>query len=100
MSLLEEIITQVSKETGIPRRIVDRTYRAYWRAIREYITSLPLKEELTDEEFLKLKPNVNIPSLGKLNVTLKRYRRVKSTYNKIKEIKNLKDKGDAAYQED
>ena len=100
MSLLEEIITQVSKETGIPRRIVDRTYRAYWRAIREYITSLPLKEELTDEEFLKLKPNVNIPSLGKLNVTLKRYRRVKSTYNKIKEIKNLKDKEDAAYQED
>jgi hypothetical protein len=100
MSLLEEIITQVSKETGIPRRIVDRTYRAYWRAIREYITSLPLKEELTDEEFLKLKPNVNIPSLGKLNVTLKRYKRVKSTYNKIKEIKNLKDKEDAAYQED
>ena len=100
MSLLEEIITQVSKETGIPRRIVDRTYRAYWRAIREYITSLPLKEELTDEEFLKLKPNVNIPSLGKLNVTLKRYRRVKSTYNKIKEIKNLKDKEGAAYQED
>lgn len=100
MSLLEEIITQVSKETGIPRRIVDRTYRAYWRAIREYITSLPLKEELTDEEFLKLKPNVNIPSIGKLNVTLKRYKRVKSTYNKIKEIKNLKDKEDAAYQED
>jgi hypothetical protein len=100
MSLLEEIITQVSNETGIPRRIVDRTYRAYWRAIREYITSLPLKEELTDEEFLKLKPNVNIPSLGKLNVTLKRYKRVKSTYNKIKEIKNLKDKEDAAYQED
>lgn len=100
MSLLEEIITQVSKETGIPRRIVDRTYRAYWRAIREYITSLPLKEELTDEEFLKLKPNVNIPSLGKLNVTLKRYKRVKSTYNKIKEIKNLKDKENAAYQED
>jgi hypothetical protein len=41
-----------------------------------------LKEDLSDEEFLKLKPNVNIPSLGKFYVTLERYRKVKARFNK------------------
>ena len=65
----EEIISRVSAETGLTTRLVDRTYKAYWKVIREYIKSLPLKEDLTDEEFMQLRPNINLPSLGKLNVT-------------------------------
>ena len=83
----DEIISKVAEELDLPVRLVDRTYRAYWRSIREHITSLPLKEDLTDEEFLKLQPNVNIPSIGKLHVTLvtlDRYKRMK----KMQEIKN------------
>jgi hypothetical protein len=41
-----------------------------------------LKEDLSDEEFLKLRPNVNIPSIGKFYVTLERYRKVKARFNK------------------
>lgn len=74
---LDQIIHKVSEETGIPVGIVDKVCKAYWRAIREHIASLPLKEKLTDEEFMKLQPNVNIPSIGKLNVTLERYKRMK-----------------------
>ena len=59
-------------------------HRSYWRAVKEHIAALPLKEDLTDEEFLKLQPNINIPSLGKLYVTLDRYKRMK----KMQEIKN------------
>ena len=80
----DEIISKVAEELGLPVRLVDRTYRAYWRSIREHITSLPLKEDLTDEEFHKLQPNVNIPSIGKLHVTLDRYKKMK----KMQEIKN------------
>ena len=80
----KEIVSKVSGEIGLPVRLIDKTYRAYWRAIREHITSLPLKEDLTDEEFMKLQPNVNIPSIGKLHVTLDRYRRMK----KMQKIKN------------
>lgn len=90
----DEIIGIVAADLGLPRKIVDRTYRAYWRAIREHIVSLPLKEDLTDEEFLKLRPNVNIPSIGKLYVTLDRYQRVKAVnfmYRKRREQK-LKEK--------
>lgn len=84
---LNEIIKKVSEQTGIPREIVDRTYRAYWRVIRKHITSLPLKEDLTDEEFMQLQPNINIPSIGKLYVTLDRYQRMKKAFNKYKELK-------------
>lgn len=77
----EEIISKVSGELGISKTRVDKIYKSYWRAVREHITSLPLKENLTDEEFLKLQPNVNIPSLGKLYVTLDRYKYLKDSYN-------------------
>jgi len=73
----DEIISKVAETTGYSRKLVDSTYKAYWKAIRDYITSLPLKENLTDEEFLSLRPNVNIPSIGKLYVSLNKYRRLK-----------------------
>lgn len=93
----DEIISKVAEELSLPVRLVDRTYRAYWRSIREHITSLPLKEDLTDEEFLKLQPNVNIPSIGKLYVTLDRYKRMK----KMQEIKNqLKQESDVTHNRD
>lgn len=76
----KEIIAEVSNQTGLPQKIVDRTYKAYWKAIRQHITSLPLKEDLTDEEFQKLRVNVNLPSLGKLNVTLDRYHGMKKYF--------------------
>ena len=96
----EEVIRRVSQETGLDKKLVDKTYRAYWRAVKEHITSLPLKQDLTDEEFLKLQPNVNVPSIGKLHVTLDRYHRMKKYNEKIKEIRNLKNKEDATHKED
>lgn len=78
---LEQAFAKVSMETGIPEELVRRIYRAYWRKVREYVSSLPLKEELTDVEFGRLRPNVNIPSIGKLHVTLERYRTMKRIHN-------------------
>ena len=75
-----EIIAKVAKDNNYTKKFVDRVYRAYWKAIREHISTLPLKEDLTDEEFLKLQPNVNIPSIGKLYVTLERYKFIKNKY--------------------
>jgi hypothetical protein len=90
----DEIIEKVSMENNLPKKLVDRTYRAYWRAIREHITALPLKEDLSDEEFLKLQPNVNIASIGKLNVTLDRYKRMKKMQKIRKELRDAAHKKD------
>lgn len=82
----QEIIESVASSTGIPKSMVLKIHKAYWRAIREYITSLPLKEDLSAEEFNKLKPNVNIPSLGKLYVDCDRYQIIKKKYSEITNV--------------
>lgn len=68
-----EIISRVADSLGLSKELVDKTYKAYWRAIKEHIEQLPLENGLTDEEFLQLQTSINIPSLGKLHVTLDRY---------------------------
>lgn len=77
------IIRETSKALGIPEKIVSRAYRAYWRAVREHVASLPLKEDLSDEDFSKLRTNVNIPSIGKLHVTPERYRSIKDSFSRM-----------------
>lgn len=79
----EEIVAKVSEDTGLSRKLVDRTYKSYWKAVREHIKSLPLKEDLSEEEFNKLRPCVNIPSIGKLYVTYDRYKKIRQRYIKI-----------------
>lgn len=82
-----EIIDKVAKKQNLPKRIIDKTYRAYWRAVMEYISSLPLKNNLRDEEFLNLRPNINIPSIGKLYITLEKYHRISNRQEEIKRKK-------------
>ena len=81
----EDIIKKVAEENNMPTLLVDKVYKAYWKAIRNHVSSLPLKEDLTDEEFCKLRPNVNIPYIGKLYVTLDDYKRKKARFNRITE---------------
>lgn len=80
----EEIVSRIASENNLSEDFTDKVYRAFWRAVKEHIEALPLKEDLTDEQFLALKTNFNIPSIGKLNVTLDRYKRVKYVYNQSK----------------
>jgi hypothetical protein len=82
-----EIIKKVSEDTGIPTEIVDKAYKAFWSYIRNSVQELPLKEELTEAEFLSLRPNFNIPSLGKLTCTYTRYIGVKEKFNHIRKLR-------------
>ena len=76
----EDIIKKVASDLGLPRDLVNKTYHAYWKAVRMHIVSLPLKEDITEDELHRLRPNINIPSIGKLFVSLDRYKRLKSHY--------------------
>lgn len=85
-----DIIGKVSKELNLPKEVVDRTYKAFWLFINKSIQSLPLKEDLNEEDFAKLRTNFNIPSLGKLTCTYDRMSGVKKRYNLIKQIRGKK----------
>lgn len=47
----KDLITQISKELSLPYKVVDKVYKSYWRFIRDTIQNLPLKENLTEEDF-------------------------------------------------
>lgn len=83
----EQIIDKVANDLQLPVDLVKNTYRAYWKYIRDTIQALPLKEDLNEEEFSKLKTNFNIPSLGKLYCTRDRYIGVKKKFEYIKNIR-------------
>lgn len=87
----KEAVTQVSKELNLPLRVVDKTYKSYWKFIRDTIQTLPLKEDLSEEDFNKLRTNFNIPSLGKLSCTFDRSKRVKERYKYIKKLREKND---------
>ena len=85
---LEEIIDKVSLELNLPKEVVEEAYNSFWGFIRESIQALPLKEDLTEEEFNKLKCNFNIPSIGKLYLTYPRYKSMKDRNKHLKAIQN------------
>ena len=88
MTALELAISGASHELGIPSELVWRVYRAYWLAIKQTIQSLPLKEDLIEDDFSKLRTSINIPSLGKLYSSYDRVQGVKRRFKYLQQIKN------------
>ena len=86
MSYLD-IIDTVSKKVDLPPDKVDKIYKSFWKYIKVTIKELPLKQDLSKEEFSKLRTNFNIPSLGKFSCTYDRMLGVKKRYKIIKEIR-------------
>lgn len=85
-----DIIGKVSQEMDIPLEVVDTAYKSYWKFIKQTIQSLPLKDDISEEEFAKLRTNFNIPSLGKLTCTLDRMMGVKKRFKYIRQIREKK----------
>lgn len=86
----KSIIKKVSEELNLPLEVVDKAYKAYWVFIKDTINSLPLKENINEEEFTKLRTNFNIPSLGKLSCTYDRMLKVKKRFEILKQIREKK----------
>lgn len=98
--IYSEAIKQVSIELGLPPQVVKEAYESYWTFIRNNIKALPLKEDLSKEEFDKLRTNFNVPSLGKLSCTYDRFIGIKKRLeylNKLKDDYNNKE-GEAHVQ--
>ena len=88
----KDILNNVSRTLGISPDVIEKVYKAYWLYIKTTIEALSLKDNLNEEEFLKLRTNFNIPSLGKLYVTWNRFVRCKKRYELIKKLRNAENK--------
>jgi hypothetical protein len=90
---MKETITRLSRELNLSPSVIEKAYRAYWMFVKQKIEKLPLKEDMDEQTFNRLRPNFNIPNLGKLTCTYERYLGVK------KRIKTIKDRH-AKHKED
>ena len=88
--LYKDAVRLVSQKLNLPEKIVDSTFKADWLAIKNMIKELPLKEA-TDDEFKQLRPNFNLPSLGKLCCTEEKYSNMKKRFEYIKKIRKSYD---------
>lgn len=84
----KDILNNVSRTLGISPDVIEKVYKAYWLYIKTTIEALPLKDNLNEEEFLKLRTNFNIGSLGKLYVTWNRFVGCKKRYELIKKLRS------------
>lgn len=91
----EEIIKKVADKHNLPYHVVDRTYRGFWKFVRETLSSLPMKEELTEEEFSQLRTSINVPSLGKFSCDYDNYMRMKKRLKCINVIRDYEHKEDS-----
>lgn len=87
---MKDIFEQVSRELNIPKEVVKFAYNSYWKFIRETISNLPLKKNITKEEFNKLQLNINVPSLGKFYCDYNRFKYIKNNI-KNESIKTKKN---------
>lgn len=88
--IYDDIISKVSEEVNLPKNVIDKTYKAFWFFVNHSIQNLPLKENIKEEDFFKLKTNFNIPSLGKLTCTYDRMLNMKKRLKYIKQIREKK----------
>lgn len=88
----EEIITKVAAKHNIPYQVVDRTYKGFWKFIREHLSSLPMKNEMTEEEFSQLRTSINVPSLGKFSCDYDRYMRMRKRLIYVNKIRTYEHK--------
>lgn len=84
----DSIINTVAEDLELPKEVVLKTYKAYWKFIREHIEKLPLKDNLSQKDFESLKTSINIPSLGKINCTYSRYVGIKNRFNIINKLQS------------
>ena len=82
-----DIIDKVSKELDISVEVVDAAYKSYWKFIKQTIQSLPLNDDISEEDFTKLRTKFNIPSLGKLTCTFDRMVGVKKRFECIERLR-------------
>ena len=79
-----KIFKGIADDLGLNESDVKDVFKYTWEFIRNKIESLPLKEDLTEEEFNKLKTTFVLPEIGKLGCEYATYNSIKKKYKNRK----------------
>lgn len=88
---IKQITQKVANDMNLPEEVVYLAYKLFWEYIKTTIKYIDFKDNLSKEEFDKLRPNFNIPSIGKLHCTYDEYLRTKKQFEIIQEKIRIKN---------
>lgn len=92
-SVLNSALRQVARKLSVDYKLAECIYDSYWKFVREYAESLPLREVTNREELDSIVTNFNIPYIGKLYVE---YERIEKYHKRLKFYENAKAKKNQA----
>lgn len=78
----KEICAEAAMKLNLPHEYVWEVYKSFWKTVRIYIATLPLKEDIAEEDLSKIKTSVNIPSIGKFYLDWDKLKRKKDKYER------------------
>lgn len=85
------IFKEVAEELGISESDVRKIYFDFYHFIVDKVKEFPFdNDNISEEDFKKIRTSFNVPSLGKFNASYKRYKNIKSKKRYYEE--NIKDK--------
>lgn len=79
--MIKKIAKKVASELDLSPEDVEKIYDYYWKYIYETLNNTTIPSSVTEEEFPNLFRSINIPAIGKIGCTYKRYK------NKHKQLK-------------
>jgi len=80
--LCSSVFKDVARQLGLPEDLVRKAYTSYWKAIKEHIRGIPLKEDLAKEDFDRYQVSVNVPCIGKFGLSYDDYKRIRNGFKK------------------
>ena len=89
-SAYNRAVEKAANDLGFDKKLVDKIYRVYCKLIVDKLASLPLKKDLTKEQFNELQTSVNLPSIGKIYCDWKNYYGQKQRVKYVQKAKENK----------
>ena len=89
-----KLYERAAEKLGISVDVVEEVYQSYWKCIKEHIEAIPLKDDISQEEFEKYPHAFRITGLGAIFCTYEKYRKKKDLVNKRRAKRNEEHKSD------
>lgn len=88
-----DIYRRLAYQLGRTPQEIENIYKAYWKCIKYHIERLPLKTDMTEEEFKKMKTSFSLKFLGKIACTYDKFKKVKKNLKRHESTSKNKTNG-------
>ncbi len=81
---MDKIYSNAAKDLGIPKKIIKEVYTSFWQFIKETTKNIDFDKHYTEEEFMSSHNSFNLPRLGNIGCSYKKWQFLQKHRNTIK----------------